>query len=81
MLSGSLKTKASSYRRCTVTGRHHGDGMPMSLVCEARAGGDVVLYPHGIGGNGVVLDSDQQRELGRWLIERPAKPRLPEPQD
>lgn len=62
---------AASERRCTVTGRRHADGSPMSVVCEqVGKDGPVVLYPHGVAGHGVVLDAAQQRILARWLLER-----------
>lgn len=69
---------ATSHRRCTVTGRRYGDGQPMSLVCEAWNSGQVVLFPHGLERDGVVLNPAQQRELGQWLLRRPD---VPEPRD
>jgi len=62
---------AATDRRCTVTGKRHADGSPMSLVCEqVSPDGPVVLYPHGVAGQGVVLSQRQQRILARWLLER-----------
>lgn len=67
----STRDVAASERQCTVTGRQHADGSPMSVICE-QVGGDglVVLYPHGVNGSGVVLDVRQQRVLARWLLDR-----------
>jgi hypothetical protein len=43
----------------------------MSVVCEQIGkDGSVALYPHGVSGHGVVLDTRQQRVLARWLLER-----------
>jgi len=71
----STRDAAASERRCTVTGHQHTNGSPMSVICE-QIGRDglVVLYPHGIGGHGVVLDARQQRVLARWLLDRETTP-------
>ena len=62
---------AASPQRCTVAGIRRTDGSPMSLVCEQVGNnGSMVLYPHGIEGHGVMLDTAQQQALGRWLLNR-----------
>jgi hypothetical protein len=67
----STRNAAASEHRCTVTGRRHADGSPMSVVCEQISkDGAVALFPHGIEGHGVILDAHQQRVLARWLLER-----------
>jgi hypothetical protein len=59
----------ASERRCTVTGRKDGE-LCSIVVEELPAGSTVVIYPHGLGGLGVVLDRDEQQVLGAWLLSR-----------
>jgi len=52
----------------------------MGLVCEQVGNnGSVVLYPHGIEAQGIMLDPTQQRVLGRWLLDREPTIRRPHP--
>jgi hypothetical protein len=60
----------ASERRCTVTGRKDGGELCSVVVEETSSKSAVVLYPHGLGGLGVVLDRDEQQVLGAWLLSR-----------
>jgi hypothetical protein len=58
----------ASERRCTVAGRMNG-GL-YSLVIKELPGGDVVIYPHGVDRDAVLLGHREQQVLGRWLLGR-----------
>lgn len=58
----------ASEQRCTVTGRMNG-GL-YSLVVKELPSGDVVIYPHGVDRDAVLLGHREQQVLGRWLLGR-----------
>jgi hypothetical protein len=59
---------SASGKRCTVSGRMNG-GL-YSLVIKELPSGDVVIYPHGIDRDAVLLGHREQEVLGRWLLNR-----------
>jgi hypothetical protein len=63
---------SASKKRCTVAGRMNG-GL-YSLVIKELPNGDVVIYPHGVDRDAVLLGQNEQQVLGRWLLDRETTP-------
>lgn len=59
----------ASSRRCTVAGQLP-NGQACSLVMIEESDGEILIYPHGVDRDAVLISPRAQQVLAKWLLHR-----------